>query len=443
MKNIVLVYPPFCTPASPPYSITNIFSFLRKNLGKECSVNALDLNLEFHLIKFEDYGRYFRDFTKNYSAEEYSKIAKEFLEKTEETYSESNKSVVKGDNPELFEDMLAKIMELKPDIVGFSVVYSSQAFFTLAFMKALRREGIKTVIGGPAVNSKLIAVADTYLQDEKIFLEFITGTKTEKIIPAKPDFSIYDLKKYFSPFPIIPVKTSSTCFYKQCTFCTHHRKTQYEEYKLEKYKKEYSYFIIDDMISKKRLLEIASCMNSPWTCQLRPTKDLDYELFVKLRESGLKSIMWGVESGSDRILGLIRKGTNTSDIRKVLADSHRAGIKNVIYIIFGFPSETKDEFIQTIKFLEDNSENIDLVSTSIFGLQEGTYICSHPEEFGITSIKREERTVLEPKISYEVSSGMTQKEASKMRDRYKKTIQKMNKFPKYMNFFREHMLCLD
>ena len=51
------------------------------------------------------------------------------------------------------------------------------------------------------------------------------------------------------------------------------------------------------------------------------------------------------------------------------------------------------------------------------------------------------RTYLEPSFSFEVSAGMSQKEAKQMKKNYSKTIEKINKYPKEMNFFREHMLC--
>ena len=84
-----------------------------------------------------------------------------------------------------------------------------------------------------------------------------------------------------------------------------------------------------------------------------------------------------------------------------------------------------------------NDKNIDLISMSIFGLQKGTVIYENPEKFGISKIIEEKRTILEPKIKYEVSKGLNQKEANKLRERYKKTIEKINKYPKTMNFFRE------
>ena len=46
------------------------------------------------------------------------------------------------------------------------------------------------------------------------------------------------------------------------------------------------------------------------------------------------------------------------------------------------------------------------------------------------------------KISYEVKSGLTQDAAKYLKRRYKRSIENVNKFPKTMNFFRGHMLCL-
>ena len=152
-------------------------------------------------------------------------------------------------------------------------------------------------------------------------------------------------------------------------------------------------------------------------------------------------VIWGIESGNDRVLSLMKKGTNVKDVEIVLKRSHDAGIKNVTYIMFGFPTETKEEFLDTIQFLKRNDENIDLVSTSVFGLQKDTPVYKDPASFGIKKIIEEERTILEPKITYEVSVGLSNEQASILKKNYKKTIEKINKHPKGMNFFREHMIC--
>jgi radical SAM superfamily enzyme YgiQ (UPF0313 family) len=449
---ILLVYPPFCTPASPPYSLVNLGAFLKANSNIE--MGLLDLNLELHKLKFSKYQDYFQKFTKDYSKEEYEKISKEYHQATKKTYSENNQKVVGDQDPELLKELTKQIKDQKAEVVAFSVVYSSQAFYSLALLKELKKQGIKTIVGGPAVNEKIIAQATRYCQNEVELLEYLTEKKVnhQKLVCDNIlDFNICALKEYFVAQSVIPIKTASTCFYKKCTFCTHHQNKEYYEFPLEQIKqtiiqsKQKQFFFIDDMISKKRLLQLAEMLkplNVFWTCQLRPTKDLDLETLTTLSESGLKSVIWGVESGCNRILKLMQKGTNKEDNAKVLADSKKAEIKNVLYIMFGFPTETKEEFLETINFLKDNQENIDLISTSTFGLQKGTPIYNSPAQFNITKITETKRTVLEPKISYHTNSGLTSEEIKQLKKSYKKTLEKINNFPKEMNFFREHLLNL-
>lgn len=445
MKNVLLVYLPFCTPASPPLSLTSMHSFLKANY--EGKVNLLDLNLEFHKLRFSSYQEYFQNKDK---WSNYDEVSSDFFKESSKVYSKSNKSVVNGHNPELFDELLKQIIDEKPDLVAFSLVYSSQAFYALGMLKALRGK-IKTVIGGPAINEKLSLVADKTLSNEVELLEFISD---KKIDTTKLNFNYsteFKLSNYFTPNPVVPIRTSSSCYYKQCVFCTHHNNVKYVEYPLDLIKKhivssnQKYFFLIDDMISAKRLLEFADIvkdLNIKWTCQLRPTKHYTNEVLNKLKEAGLKMVIWGVESGNQRILDLMKKGTNVLDVKKVLENSHHNKIKNVAYIMFGFPTETKEEFLDTINFLKDNSDNIDLVSTSIFGLQNNSAMYDSPEFFGIKNICKEERTVLEPKITYETSAGLTKKEVMTMRSNYKKTLDKINKYPKGMNYFREHMLVI-
>jgi tRNA A37 methylthiotransferase MiaB len=111
--------------------------------------------------------------------------------------------------------------------------------------------------------------------------------------------------------------------------------------------------------------------------------------------------------------------------------------------MFGFPTETKEEFLETIHFLEKNKAEIDLILTSVFGLQASTPVYNNPGMFSITQIHEEKRTILEPKIRYKVSKGLSQEEANTLRRKYKHTIENINKYPKQMNFFREHLLYVD
>jgi radical SAM superfamily enzyme YgiQ (UPF0313 family) len=254
------------------------------------------------------------------------------------------------------------------------------------------------------------------------------------------------------PEAVLPLRTSISCYYKQCAFCTHHGNRKYVELPLTDLKETLirsgskKVFFMDDMVPKKRLLEIASVLKPlrvSWMCQLRPTRDLDVETLRVLHDSGLVAVIWGVESGSDRTLTLMKKGTNVKDIKKVLHDCFDAGIINCLYILFGFPTETREEFKETIALLRDNREIISLVLSTIFGLQQDAPIFEDHLKYGVINIEVKERTILEPKISYTVSCGLSQEEATALRKRYKLFLEKINKCPPAMNFFREHFLCLN
>lgn len=453
--NILLINSPFCTPVTPPYSITGIYAFLKANINSKDIVECIDLNAIFHKKKFIDYYDYFQHFTKNYNEQQYKEHAKAFRQESSKIYKENNKLIRENKNPELFNELIKLILDKKPNYCAFSLVYSSQIFYTYKLIKELKKHHIKIIIGGPAVNQKLIDISDEYLKNEIELFEFLTKTKTLDNPDIKYsnvlDFSIYDKSNYLTTDLIIPIKTSSTCYYQQCAFCTHHQGAKYFEFNLktieESIKKSNANFVflIDDMIHKKRLINISRIMKKykvNYICQLKPTIDLDEITLKKLYKSGLKVIMWGIESGNNRVLNAIRKGTNVSDISTVLNNSKKAKITNVVYMMAGFPSETKDELLDTINFLKDNQKNIDLVSMSIFGLQKGSPIYNNPKEFGITKINIKKRTLLDDSLTYEVSKGLSQNDAKSIIRKYKKTIEKINKFPKQMNFFREHMLII-
>ncbi len=426
---ILLVYLPFCTPVSPPYSLTNLHAFLTHNSSAE--IKVLDLNIKYHALKFPDAQKYFQ--SRNW--EDYEKFATQYHQKTKEVYTENNKKVVNGELPEYFDELLQEIKDQKPDLVAFSIVYSSQAFYAHALLQNLE---CTTVVGGPCVNDKL--QADHHFKNEIEFLNFIEKKKHDEITFNFPlDYSIYNLEEYFVPSTVIPLKTSSTCYYQQCTFCAHYANVPYMEYPIENISKTIEksgkkhFFLIDDMIPVKRLLKLSKVINGKWGCQLRPTKEFTKEVLKKLYDNGLTFVLWGVESGSQKVLDKIKKGTNVKDIEQVLSNSSSVGIKNVTYIMFGFPGETEEDFVKTINFIERN--DIDLVSTSTFGLQKGTPVYENFREYGITSIQEKERTVLEPKICYTMKNKL---DVKKLRKKY--PIK--NKYPKSLNFFREHLFFM-
>ena len=62
--------------------------------------------------------------------------------------------------------------------------------------------------------------------------------------------------------------------------------------------------------------------------------------------------------------------------------------------------------------------------------------------FKIIKIVEKERTLLSPKISYQLTAGVSSEEVKRLVKGHKLTIEKINKYPRMMNYFREHMFCL-
>jgi anaerobic magnesium-protoporphyrin IX monomethyl ester cyclase len=77
---------------------------------------------------------------------------------------------------------------------------------------------------------------------------------------------------------------------------------------------------------------------------------LDAGLLRLMKSAGCYSLILGIESGSDRVLRLMRKGLTTERIRRGIALVREAGIEVGGFFILGFPGETREEMGETIRF---------------------------------------------------------------------------------------------
>jgi radical SAM superfamily enzyme YgiQ (UPF0313 family) len=89
-----------------------------------------------------------------------------------------------------------------------------------------------------------------------------------------------------------------------------------------------------------------------------------------------------LESANQRVLDLMRKGTKIDKVPKILQNLHEAQIMTQISWFAGFPTETSDEFQQTVQFFEAQRKWISLnVFVGSFYFEFGTYLSRHPERF--------------------------------------------------------------
>lgn len=99
-----------------------------------------------------------------------------------------------------------------------------------------------------------------------------------------------------------------------------------------------------------------------------------------LRDSGLVSLFFGMESGSQEMLDRIHKCLNLEVLKKALKNSRRAGIFTVGSLIYPLPGETAGTREETIRFLREVEP--DSVPVQFAGLYPGTPWFSNPEKYG-------------------------------------------------------------
>lgn len=150
-------------------------------------------------------------------------------------------------------------------------------------------------------------------------------------------------------------------------------------------------------------------------CSSRSTRDFekgydDADLLRDLREAGVVTMLWGLESGSQRVLDSMRKGIDVGTAASVLHKTADAGIANHVLTFFGFPGETVDEAKETARFLATHAAVIDSLENQEFKLAHDSPLGRHPEKWGVT--------LGATPGTYEVSSGMSGEEAKAFSERF-------------------------
>lgn len=106
-------------------------------------------------------------------------------------------------------------------------------------------------------------------------------------------------------------------------------------------------------LNKKRVIEICKAiidkkLSIQWNCNAR-VNEVSPHVLKWMKKAGCKTIMYGIESGDEKILAEFKKITKNNIIEAVNM-THETGIASHGYFMFGFPEETKKSIDKTIKF---------------------------------------------------------------------------------------------
>lgn len=112
-----------------------------------------------------------------------------------------------------------------------------------------------------------------------------------------------------------------------------------------------------DMFTMNRARVIETCellkkldFSVSWRCSAR-TDCVDRELLDIMADSGMKSIFFGIETGSLRMQKLTNKRLKLDGVVQLLRYISDKGIKATTSFIYGFPEETEDDVNDTLELI--------------------------------------------------------------------------------------------
>jgi radical SAM superfamily enzyme YgiQ (UPF0313 family) len=107
-------------------------------------------------------------------------------------------------------------------------------------------------------------------------------------------------------------------------------------------------------MNKKRLMDICNelirrKLPLVWSCNSR-ADTVDKEMLKKMKEAGCWNLVYGVESGSQKILDFVNKRISTETIKKTFKITHEVGMNASASFMVGLPGETWETVEETLNF---------------------------------------------------------------------------------------------
>ena len=128
------------------------------------------------------------------------------------------------------------------------------------------------------------------------------------------------------------------------------------------------------------------------------------------------------------------KGCPVEVIDQTVEECLRIGIGMHLYLICGFPTETREEVLDSVNFVLDNPKMMESSGfsciLSLFDLERGAPLEKNPERWNITQLHVPPHHDLALGYSYEANVGLTADEATMLyQEMVEKLSEKVKTFP--------------
>jgi len=247
---------------------------------------------------------------------------------------------------------------------------------------------------------------------------FFDGSSEPDMTPSDtgtPDYADLPLEKYLSVIEMInpmyrlwsdgrwnKLMLAHGCYWGQCTFCD----TTLDY--IKRYKPNSATLLCDRMeaiiaqtsyhgfhftdeaappaLLRELALEILRRkLPVVWWSNIRFEKNFTHDLCRLLKAAGCIAVSGGLEVASDRILKMINKGVTVSQVAQVAGNFTQAGIMVHAYLMYGFPTQTARESIDSLEVVRQLFLN-GVVQSGFwhqFAMTAHSPVGLNPEQFGV------------------------------------------------------------
>jgi radical SAM superfamily enzyme YgiQ (UPF0313 family) len=290
------------------------------------------------------------------------------------------------------------LREKKPDVIGFSILHANR-WGGIDIAKIAKRilPKVKIVFGGIGTTFlwehllkhfkeidfavlgegeysflKLIQCIEKKNYEGINDIQGIAFKKGERVVKTGDPEVIQDLDKLPMPSKYFDSQhlVSSRGCPANCTFCGsprfwgHKVRFHSPEYFVEQlerlYRKGIGFFYVSDdtfTMRSDRVIEICKKiiekeLKITWVAISR-VNYVNEEMLCWMRKAGCIQISYGVESGSEKIRGVLNKNIKTDDIKRAFALTTKYGILARAYFIYGSPGENWETIQETIDLINE------------------------------------------------------------------------------------------
>jgi hypothetical protein len=144
-----------------------------------------------------------------------------------------------------------------------------------------------------------------------------------------------------------------------------------------------------------------------WWANIRFDKSFTQDLCYLLKASGCIAVSGGLEVASDRLLDLIQKGITVAQVAKVSKHFSEAGIMVHAYLMYGFPTQTVQETIDSLEMVRQLFETGVLQSAfwHLFTMTAHSPVGLAPEKFLVKKVSDEIGTFANNDIAHTDPTG--------------------------------------